>query len=706
MALINKIREKSGVAVIIIAVALILFIVGGDIIGSGLFGGGQQDQTLGKIAGETITAQEFQAKLDQARQTYESQAGRAAQEQELQSLREQVWNQYLIDYAYKKEYDALGLSVSDDELTDMVQGNNINAIVRQNFTSPQTGVFDKTAVISYLKNLKNMPLEQQKAWQGFEKSLAEARLREKYENLLKATSYTTKAEAEKEYQTQTAKASLKYLFVPFYAVADTTVKVEDSELSNYLSAHKDEFKGFDSRKMQYITFAVAPSKEDSAALYNNIKTLARGMATTTNDSAFVRVNSDIQTPMSWSMAEMPAQLKAAVRTFIPGSVNGPYKEGNTYYLYKYLGTATDTAYTVKASHILINAAKTASDSVKADARRRAEDILRQLKGGANFEALATTSSQDPGSAQQGGDLGYFREGTMVKPFNDAVFKSGSSGLLANVVESDFGFHIIKITEPKSNVKYRVAAIGKTLESSQTTRDAAYAKADAFVQQCKSKADFDEMTKKDKNLIVSTATQIAESSTNINTIQNAREIVRWTFNDDTDIDQVSPVFETPEQYVVGVLTGKTSKDSPKVDDFREQLLLKVRNEIKGKQISEKLSGISGATLEDVAKKYGAGALVETANDITLGTGFLTSAGIDPIALGKGFGVAKGKRTKVFTGENGVFLMERLNDTPAPAIADYSQFKNSAQQRNAQSISYYTSEAIRENAKVVDRRAKFF
>jgi peptidyl-prolyl cis-trans isomerase D len=705
MALINKIREKSGVAVIIIAVSLILFIVGGDILGSRFFGG-QQDQTIGEIAGETITTQEFQAKLDQARQTYESQAGRSAQEQELQSLREQVWNQYLIDYAYKKEYDALGLTISDDELTDMVQGNNINAIVRQNFTSPQTGVFDKTAVISYLKNLKNMPIEQQKAWQNFEKSLSEARLREKYENLLKATTYTTKAEAEKEYQTQAAKASLKYLFVPFYAIADTTVKVEDAQLSDYLSSHKDEFKGFDSRKMQYVTFAVAPSKEDSAALYNNIKTLARGMATATNDSAFVRVNSDIQTPMNWSMAEMPAQLKTAVRTFIPGSVNGPYKEGNAYYLYKYLGTKADTAYTVKASHILITAAKTASDSVKADARRRAEDILRQLKGGANFEALATTSSQDPGSAQQGGDLGYFREGAMVKPFNDAVFKSSAAGLLANVVESDFGYHIIKITEPKSNIKYRVAAIGKVLEASQATRDAAYGKADAFVQSCKSKADFDEITKKDKTLIVSTATQITETSTNVNAIQNAREIVRWTFNDATKVDQVSPVFETPEQYVVGVLTGKTSKDSPQIDDFRDQLLLKVRNVAKGKQISEKLSGISGATLEDIAKKYGAGALVETANDITLGTGFLTSAGIDPIALGKGFGVAKGKRSKVFTGDNGVFLMERLNDTPAPAIADFSQFKNSAQQRNAQSISYYASEAIRENAKVIDRRAKFF
>ena len=110
MALINKIRERSGIAVIVIAASLMLFIVGGDIIGSqALFGGG--NQTVGEIAGETINYKDFQLKLDQARQAFEAQSGRAASEAEQQSLREQVWNQYLVDYAYKKEFDALGLKV-------------------------------------------------------------------------------------------------------------------------------------------------------------------------------------------------------------------------------------------------------------------------------------------------------------------------------------------------------------------------------------------------------------------------------------------------------------------------------------------------------------------------------------------------------------------------------------------------------------------
>jgi peptidyl-prolyl cis-trans isomerase D len=702
MALINKIRERSGIAVVVIAASLILFIVGGDILGSqALFGG---NQTVGEIAGETIDYKDFQLKLDQARQAFETQSGRAASEAEQQSLREQVWNQYLIDYAYKKEFDALGLKVSSEELVDMVQGNNVSPAVQQSFTNPQTGVFDKTQVISYLKNLKNLPVEQQQAWTNFEKSLAQDRLRQKYENLVRLGSYVTRAEAEKEYQAQTAKATLRYLFVPYYSVVDTTIKVTDSQLEDYLAKHKDEYKGFDSRTIQYVTFPMVPTKEDSVELYNKIKDLARGLATATSDSTYARVNSDVPTKLYWSLSEMPEQLKLAVKTFIPGSVNGPYREGNVYYIYKYGGTKLDTAYTVKASHILIRAEGT-SDSAKAIARTKATDLLKQLQDGANFEQLATANSTDQASAQRGGDLGYFREGVMVKPFNDAVFGMSGTGLIGRLVESDFGFHIIKVTEAKTNVLYKVAAIGKTMAPSQATRDAIYAKADQFSLESKSKAAFEESVKKDKALIVQTANRIPESASNINTLQNAREIVRWAFNDDTKIEQVSPVFETDEQYVVAILTGKSEKNSPTINDFRDELTLKVRNEAKAEQITKKLSGIQAPNLEAIAQKYGAGALVETANEISLATGFLTSAGLDPIALGRGFGLKAGKKSKVFTGENGVFIMEKVSDTPAPAIGDYSTYKANLQSKNFQA-SYLLNEAIRENAKVVDNRAKFF
>jgi peptidyl-prolyl cis-trans isomerase D len=705
MALINKIREKSGIAVTVIAISLILFMVGGDLMSPNSILGGSKNQIVGEIAGKEINIKDFQTRVDGFRQNYEAQSGRSLNENELGSLRDQAWNQFIVDIAYKKQFDKLGLTVTDEELMDMVQGNHISPSIRQAFSDPTSGKFDKNAVVNYLKNLSTLPAEQQKSWSNFETSLREERIRSKYENLLKLSTYTPKAQAEREYMAQNTKASLRYLYVPYFSIVDTTLKVTDSQLETYLSAHRLEYKGTDTRSLEYVTFPVQPAKDDSSALYTEIKDLARGLATAKNDSAFASMNSDIPLPINMSLATMSDQLKEAVKTFVPGGVYGPYREGNTYYIYKYGGTKADTVSTARASHILIRA-ENQSDSAKAAARVKAEGILAQIRAGANFEALAATTSADPGSAQRGGDLSYFQNnGAMVKPFEDAVFSATTTGLINRLVESQFGFHIIKVTDTKSNTLYRIAAIGKTIAPSQSTRDEAYRKADEFANSVKTKEQFDEAVKKNKALVVATANRVPETATNINAIQNGREIVRWAFKDDTKINNVSQVFETEEQYIVAVLTGKSDKNEVKVDDFRDELTTKVRNQMKAEQITAKLKGATG-DLETIAKKYGAGALVESAADISLATGFLTSAGFDPIALGKAFALKNGQKSGVFTGENGVFIMEMINKTEAPKIADFTQYKTQLTQSLEGRTSYLVNEAIRENAKIEDKRAKFF
>jgi peptidyl-prolyl cis-trans isomerase D len=705
MALINKIREKSGIAVTVIAFSLILFIVGGDLLGPNSMFMGNKNQVVGEISGQDINLKDFQSRIDNIRQNYEAQTGKSLAEQEMVAVREQAWNQLVVDIAYKEQYEKLGLTVTDDELFDMVQGNHISPAIRQAFTNPQVGVFEKSAVVGYLKNLKTLPLAQQQSWVAFEESLRSDRVRQKYENLLTQSSYITKAEAEREYVAQNTKATFDYLYVPFYSISDTTIKVTDSQLEKYLNDHRDEYKGAETRTLEYVSFSVVPAKDDSSALYNEIKTLARGLASAENDSSYARMNSDIQLPTSLSYASMSDQLKEAVKTFVPGGVYGPYREGDTYFIYKYNGTKKDSVYTARASHILIRF-ENPSDSAKAVARKKAEAILAQINGGANFEALAATNSADPGSGQRGGDLGYFQNnGTMVKPFEDAVFSMSGTGLVNKIVESQFGFHIIKVTDAKSNTLYRLASIGKTIAPSQATRDDAYRKADEFANSVKTKSQFDEAVKKDKSLIVSTANRLQESSTNVNAIPNAREIVRWAFADNTDVNDVSQVFETEQQYVVAVLTGKTDKDNVKVDDFREELTAKVRNQLKAEQITAKLKGASG-DLQTIAKKYGAGALVETAEEISLATGFLTSAGFDPIAIGKAFGLKNGKKTDVFTGENGVFIIDMKNRTEAPKIADFTPQKSQLEQNLQSRSSFLLNEAVREDAAIVDRRSKFF
>ena len=705
MALITKIREKSGIAAAAIAISLIFFLVGGDIFsGNSRFFGGSSD-VVGEIGGEKINYKDFQKKVEDATQNYTQQAGRSPGEQETSQMRDQVWNQYILDLAYGKEYEALGLSVSAKELVDMVQGENIHPSVRQQFTNPQTGQFDKTYVIQFLKNFKTMPVAQQQAWASFEKSLSQDRLRTKYENLLKMSTYTTNAEAQKEYSAQTSKVDAHYLYVPFYSVADSTVKVTDSQLEDYLGKHKNAFLGQNTRSIQYVTFPVIPSKQDTASFYNDIKRLAKELAITKNDSAFAMMNSDVKTPYYVTMAEIPESVKGSLGSMTPGGIYGPFKNGMSYSIYKYGGIQKDSLFTVRASHILIQAAKAAPDSVKAAARKRAEGILAQIRGGASFEAMAQQFGTD-GTAQQGGDLGYFKNnGSMVKPFENAIFGFSGTGLLANIVETDFGYHIVKVTEAKTNTRYKLAAINRTIAPSQATMDEVLRKTDAFATENNTKDKFEAALKKDRTLLMLRGDKIPEGAAGFNNLQNARDIVRWAFNSDTKIGSISTVFQNENQYIVALETGSTDKNKVKIDDFRDELTAKVRGEMKAEIITKKLTGITG-TLEQMAQKYGAGALVETVTDLTLAQGVLTSAGADPTALGKAFGLKIGQKSKPFKGEAGVFVMETTKSTPAPAMADLTMYKNSSKMMAAQRASYYINEAIKENAKVVDNRAKFY
>lgn len=715
MALINKIRERSGVAVAVVAIALLLFILGGDFLAGGtsnLFGG--QDNTVGSIAGSSIDVKEFEAQVQNQVQNYQAQ-GQSVNDGMLQQIREQVWQEFLFKYAYQKEYDALGLKVSPDELREMIQGTKyIHPFVRQQFSDPQTGQFDRNRLIEFTNAAANnqLPVQQKQAWDQLKLSLIQQRLREKYAALMSASSFVTTAEAKKEYQAQATRADLKYLFVPFYSINDTTIKVTDSQLSDYLSKHKNEFKGYDSRSFSYVVYQVQPTKEDSTALYNDLKTYASGLATAPNAQDYASRNSDTKVTYLKSYSELTDDLKSVIGTAVPGTLIAKdgkqiFKEGNAYSLHKFEGTQTDSLYTVRASHILIRADSTMSDSARAQALTKAQGILTQLKAGADFATLASQNGED-GTRQQGGDLGYFQNnGQMVKPFQDAIFGFSGSGLMPNVVKTDFGYHIVKITEPKSNTRYKIATLTRTLEPSDATRTAALQKADNLRNGVKSVKDFEDAVKKDGKLVVLKAERVNPEASTFNTIQNAREIIRWAFNDDTEVGDVSnTVFEVDNNFIVAVLTGASDKDNPKAEDFKDILTAKVRNEIKAEQIISKIGAASG-TLEAVAQKYGAGAVVENAANVNLATGTFTSAGPDAIALGKGLGLAQGKRSKPFVGDSGVFIMENTKTTAAPEIADYSMYKTQIVQRTGgYNAGMLVNEAIRENANIKDNRAKIY
>jgi peptidyl-prolyl cis-trans isomerase D len=701
MALINKIREKSGFAIGAIAVGLLFFIVLGDLLGpnSRLF---SDKMVVGEIAGHEVPVQDFELMVEEAKNNYAQQYGRQPGEAEMAQLREQTWNQLVFKYAFEEEFEKLGLGVSDDELYDMVQGKNIHPAIRQMFTDQQTGQFDVNRVRQTLQNLKTMDPAQRESWYKYEAELATDRLRNKYYNLFTLSNYVTTEEAKRYNTEQNSRAAMKYLFIPYFTISDSAVKVTDNQLQDYLDKNKKKFEVEEGRSISYVTIPVAASREDSTEYQKETSELAAEFSKTQNDSLFVKAESD--TPYNGafvSVSELPEALRT--QTLEQGKLYGPFMENGTFSLIKVTGVKDGGTPSARASHILIKPENTTPEA-KAAAKTKAQDIYNQIKGGADFAMMAAKHGTD-GTASQGGDLGWFTQGRMVPAFEKAVFGASSTGLLPNLVETEYGFHIVKVTAPKTSKSYQLAQVTRTITPSDASREDAFRRASILASESNNADEFEKAIAKEKGLVKAEAKNITAADRGVNNLQNARELVRWAFDKETEVGKVSPVMTLDDQYVVAVLTGKREKGTAKVEDIKDELTAAVRNELKAKQIQEKLGKITG-TLEQAAAKYGPNAIVRSVTDVTLATANAQGLGFEPVAVGNAFGLKPGQRTQPIQGEGGVVVMEMSSVTPAPPVTDVNSVKQQLAGQRAGRVQGAIYEAVKKNANVEDNRVRFF
>lgn len=710
MAVIKTIRNYSGIAIFFIAVSILAFIAADLIIPGGA--GGQQQLFVGSINGIKIPREEFENQVNEIEYNYRLGNQQASIDDQLrQSFREQAWSNLVFKYAYTDFYKELALAVSDKELQDMVQGDSlfIHPWIRQQFTNQQTNQFDKELVIRYLKQYNQMPPQQRQQWENFEKELYKERLRSKYVDLLRLSSYVTEAEAERQYQSQTAKVNVKYLYVPYTSLVDSLYKskITDDLLSKKLKENKDKYKAEETRSLEYIVFDVFPSKQDSLSFQQDLKQLAQDFKKAPNDSSFASLNSDTPEPVQFQpVGQVPTILFDKHPTLEKAKVYGPYPDNNAYKIFKVIDIKEDSLAYVRARHILFQADETASEELKAEARKKANDILQQIKDGADFAEMARKYGTD-GTAQKGGDLGFFaNNGQMVAPFEKAAFAQEGTGLVPNLVETKFGYHILDITAAKTKNTYKIATITRTLDPSEETRDGVLLKAEELRSKSENADDLRAEIAKNPRLILEKAEKLPTSASNIGNITGAREVIRWAFND-ASLNQVSDVFEIADQnkYIIATLTAKTKKDESSVEIFRTELEQEVLTDIKAKEIISKLN-LKAKTLEEMAKAYGTSAQVGTANDLLLNSAVLQNAGFSPKAIGQAFGLQKGKRTQAIQDESGVIIVEVLSTTPAPKIADYSQYKDQLVQNNSQRVQYLTDQALRKAANIVDERYKYY
>ena len=702
MALIKQIRQRTGLAIGVIAGGLILFLLGGDLLSPNSTLLNSNQNIVGEIAGEEITLEEFSLKVEEYKAAFQQRTGRIPAEAELVSVREQAWQALIVERVFQEEYDKLGLTISSQELIDMVQGKNIVPELRAQLMNPQTGQFDKTQLITFLQSLETADPAQQAAWAQQEKLFAQARSRVKYDNLIATTEYATTAEAKFEHKFANTIADASILFVPYYVIPDGDIQIQDSELSAYLSKNKEKFKVGNAANLEYVSFSILPSGEDSAAVISKITALTDELKAAENDSAFVSKNSELQQPFQTFAPgdQLPVALTTNVDAPAKGETYGPFITANSSYVtYKitdqYQGTPR-----MRASHILFGT-EGMDDSGKAAVKTQAETVLAEIKASGNFEVAARQYGQD-GTAQNGGDLGWFAKADFVEPFANATYAARSKGLLPNLVETEYGYHIIQVTELPATSYTKLAILELELAASDLTRNEAFRNADAFVAESGNRNEFTENAT-EKGFRIIQANNVDPTSRNLNNLTDARQVVIWAFSEAT-VGEVSTVFELNDAYLVASLVSRKEEGEAKLEDVKDQVKQLVLNEKKAALIQEKLS--AKATLEEMKGVFIDAAINEVPS-LRLSDAVLPGIGFAPKAIGTIFGLqGSGQLTKPVQEDIGV-LVGRLNTlTPAAEIGDYTVYQSQLTQGAFQRMTYQIMMALQELAKVKDYRYKYF
>ena len=660
MAAIGNIRKHSTMLVIVIGVAMAAFILG-DFAKQR----GKRDVNVGVVDGQEITImdfnKEFETNLDNTKRQKKATSLTGAEQAK---VRNQTWNQIVKRIIMGKEYSELGIDVTADELFDMVQGPNPHPLIVQSFTDPSTGKFDRNRVVQYLKNLDNMPPEAKQQWLDFEKYLKQDRMQSKFSALIYQGYYIPKAIAMKDYQDDNDKASVSFVANKIANVPDSVVTLTDADYVAYYDANKERYKQQAARDIDFVLFKVKPSEKDIQKAKKEIIALKKELEQADDVARFMKVNSDTPYDSSWvSKGKLPVEIDSIMFAEKPGFVSDYWFSNNEYHIARLMDVAMRPD-SMKATHILISykgayKANPAIDRTKDEAKQLADSLFEVVKKNpAKIESLSGKYSDDPSAKQNKGDLGWFADGTMVPAFNQACINTKPGEV--TIAETRFGYHIIKVTGKKDKTKkVKVALLTMEVVPSNQTYQNVFADASKLASENKTQEQFDTSVKK-MHLTKLSQPKMTETTSTIRGYNNVRQVVKWAFNDNTEIGVVSDVFDLEGAYMVAVVTNKYSKGTAPLDEIKNMLTRSVMNKKKGEYLANKMKE-AGSDLNTISKKFNLP--IEQDNALVFSARAFGNYGREQKAIGTSFGLNKGAVSKPVVDRAGVYVL-KLNNIVKP------------------------------------------
>ncbi|WP_346861797.1 SurA N-terminal domain-containing protein [uncultured Draconibacterium sp.] len=581
MATLQKIRTKAGLLVaIVIGVSLAAFILG-DLIkgGSSVFQKNRLE--VGVIDGESIQYPDFQKQVEELgeifKQNYQT---NQLDDNAWTQVREQAWQSTINKIVMGDVYEDLGIEISSDELFDMLQGANPHQIVQQIFRNPETGQFDRASVVRFLKNLETGVAQDQRVyWLNLEKQIVDERTQSKYANMVGKGLYVTSEQAQASATAGSKTVNFDYISLPHSTVKNDEVTVTEKDLKAYYNEHQNDYKQEQSRRVEYITYAVTPSEADYKDAEEWIEDIKSDFSKAQDNVQFVNSNSDVNFENVWNKKEdLPENIAAWVfdENAQVNDVFGPYAEGASFTLAK-LHKSEMMPDSVEARHILLQVT-TQAELIAAQAL--ADSLKTMIDKGADFAKLARENSSDQGSAINGGDLGWFKRNQMVKPFEEVAFNNSTDSV--TIVATQFGLHLIQTTKRgKLTPQVQVAYLTRNVVPSTKTYQNTYALASKFAGENTTKEEFDAAVATEK--LTKRVANVGENERQIVGLENARQLIRAAYqaevNDILQTTQESPIFELGDNFVIAVLTQASEEGIASFDEVKARVELAVVKERK-------------------------------------------------------------------------------------------------------------------------------
>lgn len=698
MATLERIRNRAGVLVaVVIGLALFAFILG-DFLNSGgsLFNRAQME--VAEIAGTSISYELYQAKIDESENLQKLFSQQTALDETSQiQIRERVWQDLVRSNIMQPQYAKLGLEIHENELLDMVQGNNIHPIIQQQFGDPQTGQVNKEYVSMILKNLDNDP-RARAYWMYIEQEVVKDRLFTKYLNLVRKGLYVTSLQAKRGMEDGAAKVDFDYTVAKYNTIPDSTVKIANSDLKEYYNAHSNDYKQKASRDVEYIVFPIKASDDDVKAAEEWINNAKLEFAASDEPKQYISLKSD--SPFDFKFykeSELPAEFGGWAFAANKGEVNGPVFDGSSYKLARLMEVKM-LPDSVKARHILVSPKGQDQEAYQV-AKKQADSLMSVLKKGASWSDIANRYSEDPGSKEKGGDLGWFPGGVMEHNFDEACFNNKKGEI--NVVETRYGFHIVEVTDRgKESKKVQLAILQRKVVPSSNTTQQIYSKAAEFAGLNKTYDKFNAAASA-QNLTKRVANNLLQNDRNIAGLESPRELIRWAFKNKKG--DISTVFEFGDNYVVAAITEIREEGIAPLKQVVDDVRIKAIREKKAEILIQKAKdAMKQGNISGVANALNS--TVERAEKVSFSSFTLPSAGIEPSVIGTATASPEGKVVGPVKGNSGVFVLAVTASTKDGGDLNTEKLRLS---NMYQSRAYYEAfEAVKTYAQINDKRYNFY